>query len=80
MPIEYHPYQYQNKDWDAALSAQFYSPSGIREEEEERAQRIADWQDRLAKEAQLEHKIAKKQLQAANKKLRSHRRPYGRED
>ena len=80
VPIEYHAYQYQNKDWDDALSAQFYSPSGVEGQEEERALRIADWQDRLVKEEQQERNIAKKQAQVENKKLRSHRRHYGRED
>ena len=58
VPIEYHPYQYQNKDWYAAMDDTFYPPSDQEEIEEWRALRIADWQDRLAKEDQQERKIA----------------------
>ena len=79
VPIEYHPYQYQNKDWYEAIDDRFYFPTWEQLEEEERARSLADWQERLAKEDQQERNIAKQQRQATNKKLKPHRWPYKHE-
>ena len=52
VPVEYHPYQYQSKDWLHANDDRFYSTKWELVAEQECAQRLADWQNRLAKEQQ----------------------------
>ena len=70
VPIEYHLYQYQNKGWDQVVEDQFCSPSWEKEDEELRAQRLADWQNRLAEEDQQQRKIVKRQAREDQQELR----------
>ena len=79
VPVEYHPYQYQNKDWYQAIDDRFSFTKWEPIAEQECAQRFADWQDRLAKEDQQERRAVRRQQQVASKKLKSHRWLYGSE-
>ena len=74
VPVEYHPYQYQNKDWYQAIDDRFYSTKWEQIAEQECAQRLVDWQDRLAKEHRQDCRAARRQQLVEHRKLRSYKK------